>query len=194
VPNAEGLGLETLGVERDARGRVKVDANFETNVKGVFAIGDLIDGPMLAHKAEEDGTICVEKIAGMKPHIDYNLIPAVIYTDPEVASVGLTERQLNDKNIPFKVGKFPFMANGRALASHSSEGFAKVLAHRDTDRILGVQIIGSGVSELIAAAVAHMTYGGSAEDFARTSCAHPTLGEAVKEAALAVDQRAIHSL
>jgi dihydrolipoamide dehydrogenase len=194
VPNSDGLGLENVSVVKDSRGRVKVDVNFETNVKGVFAIGDLIEGPMLAHKAEEDGVVCVERMAGMKPHVDYNLVPGVIYTDPEVASVGQTERQLNEKNIPFKVGKFPFTGNGRALSSHSSEGFAKVIAHAQSDRILGVQVIGAAASEMIAAAVAHMTYGGSAEDFARTSCAHPTLGEALKEAALATDKRAIHWL
>ena len=194
VPCTDGLGLATLGVKMDARGRVLADENFETNIKGIFAIGDVTPGPMLAHKAEEDGVVCVERMSGMKSKVDHDLIPGIIYTDPEVGSVGLTERQLNDKNIPFSVGKFPFTANGRALASHSSEGFAKVIAHATTDRLLGVQVIGQGASEMIAAAVAHLTYGGSAEDFARTPCAHPTLSEALKEAALAVDKRAIHNL
>lgn len=194
VPCIDGLGLPGVGVKLDARGRVSVDENFETNVKGIYAIGDVTPGPMLAHKAEEDGVVCVERMSGLKSKVDHNLIPGIVYTDPEVGSVGLTERQLNEKNIPFKVGKFPFTANGRALASHTSEGFAKVLAHAHTDRLLGVQVIGSGASEMISAAVAHMVYGGSAEDFARTPCAHPTLSEALKEAALAVDKRAIHNL
>jgi dihydrolipoamide dehydrogenase len=194
VPYTEGLGLSEVGVELDRRGRVKVDANFQTNIPGIYAIGDIIEGPMLAHKAEEEGAAFAERLAGGKAPIDHSLIPGVIYTDPEVASVGLTERAAAEQGRVVKVGKFNFTANGRALAGASSEGFVKIIADASTDRLLGVQVIGSGASELISSAVAHMTYGGSAEDLARTCHAHPTLSEALKEAAMAVDKRAIHSL
>lgn len=193
-PYTEGLGLETVGVELNDRGRIKTDEHFQTSVKGIYAIGDVTEGPMLAHKAEEEGVALVERLATGYGHVNYDLIPGVIYTDPEIASVGLTEQAAKEKYGEVKVGKFNLGANGRAVASDHKQGFAKVIAHRETDRILGVHIIGHQASELIASAVAHMEYGGSAEDLGRTVHAHPTISECIKEAALAVDGRAIHSL
>lgn len=188
----ENLGLDAVGVETDERGRVKTNAHFETNVKGIYAIGDVIAGPMLAHKAEDEGVILAEMLDGQKPHIDYNLIPGVVYTHPEVASVGQTEEQLKEAGIPYKSGKFPFMANGRARAMGMTDGFVKILAHKDTDRVLGAHIIGPEAGTLIAEIVLGMEFGASSEDIARTCHAHPTLEEVVKEAALAVDGRPLH--
>ncbi len=191
-PYTEGLGLDKLGVKLDARGRIEVDGHFETNVKGIFAIGDVIAGPMLAHKAEEDGVAAVEIMAGQKAHVDYNLVPGVVYTWPEVASVGKTEEELKSSAVQYKSGKFPFMANSRGRAVSQTDGFVKILADATTDRVLGVHIIGPHAGTLIAEAVAVMEFGGSSEDIARTCHAHPTLNEAVKEAALAVLGRAVH--
>jgi dihydrolipoamide dehydrogenase len=192
-PYTAGLGLKEIGVAVDERsGRVSVDENFQTNVAGVYAIGDLIEGPMLAHKAEDDGIACVERLAGKKTHVDYNTVPSVIYTWPEVAAVGQTEEQLKEKNVEFRVGKFPFLANGRARCMNETEGFVKILADARTDRVLGVHIFGPRASDLIAEAVTVMEFSGSAEDIARICHAHPTLSEAVREAAFAVDKRAIH--
>lgn len=194
VPYTEGLGLAEAGVEVDERRRVKIDPKLQTNVPGIYAIGDLIAGPMLAHKAEEEGVAVAETIAGKAGHVNYEVMPAIIYTDPEVAAVGITEAEAKTRGTDVRVGKFSFTANGRALASDATDGFIKVIACAKTDRVLGVQMLGKNTSELIAAAATHMEYGGSAEDIARTVHAHPTLAEALKEAALAVDKRAIHSL
>lgn len=191
---SQDLGLEDVGIVPDRSGRVETDAELRTRVKSIHAIGDLVAGPMLAHKAEEEGVAVAERIAGRAGHVNYGVIPNVIYTEPEVAGVGLTEAQAREKGLEVKVGKFPFAANGRALATGATEGLAKVVADAGTDRILGVQIVGRNASELIAEAVAHMEYGGSAEDLARTVHAHPTLSEAVKEAGLAVSKSAIHAL
>lgn len=193
-PYTEGLGLEAIGIERDKQGRIITDEHFRTNVPNIYAIGDVIKGPMLAHKAEEEGVALAEMIAGKAGHINYNIIPNIIYTNPELASVGISEQEAKEQNRAIKVGKFPFAANGRALASDAGEGFVKIISDAKTDRILGVQIIGSHASELIAPAVAHMEYGGSAEDMARTIAAHPTLSEVLKEAALACENRAIHAI
>jgi dihydrolipoamide dehydrogenase len=193
APFTEGLGLDKVGIELDDRGRIPVAHNFETIAKGIYAIGDVIPGPMLAHKAEEEAIACVETIAGQAGHINYGIIPNVIYTEPELASVGLSEADAKHKQIDHKVGKFNFAANGRAIASDAAVGFAKVIACKKTDKILGVQILGRNASELIAEAVTHMEYGGSSEDLGRTIHAHPTLSEALKEAALAVDGNSIHS-
>lgn len=187
-----GLGLDKVGVALDERGRIKTDHGFRTNVPGIYAIGDVIAGPMLAHKAEDEGVILAEMIAGQSGHIDYNLIPGVVYTWPEIASVGQTEDQLKAEGVPYKTGKFPFTANGRARAMNATDGFVKILAHAETDRVLGVHIIGPEAGTLIAEAVLAMEFGASAEDIARTCHAHPTLEEAVKEAALAVDGRPLH--
>jgi dihydrolipoamide dehydrogenase len=192
VPYTEGLGLEALGVATDDRGRVIVDDHFATNVDGVYAIGDVIAGPMLAHKAEDEGVALAELLAGQAGHVNYGVIPNVIYTFPEVASVGQTEEELKDAGIAYNVGKFPFTANGRAKVNRTTDGFIKVLADAATDRILGVHMIGPHVGEIIAEAAVIMEFGGSAEDLARTCHAHPTLTEAVKEAAMAVSKRAIH--
>jgi dihydrolipoamide dehydrogenase len=193
-PYATGLGLKEAGVAVDERtGRVAVDGKFQTNVAGIYAIGDLIEGPMLAHKAEEDGIAFAEQLAGKQTHVSYDLIPSVIYTWPEVASVGLTEEQVKATGKEYRVGKFPFSSNGRAKCMDETEGFVKILTDGQTDRILGVHIFGPRASDLIAELVAVMEFSGSAEDVARTSHAHPTLSEAVREAALAVDKRAIHS-
>jgi dihydrolipoamide dehydrogenase len=192
-PYTDGLDLAAVGVQLDDKKRIVTDAQFRTNVKGIYAIGDVTSGPMLAHKAEEEGVACVECIAGMAGHVNYNVIPNVIYTDPEIASVGITETIAKQKSIPVKVGKFVLAANGRAIASDATDGMVKVIACANTDRLLGVQLVAKNGSELIASAVAHMEYGGSAEDIARTVHAHPTLSEAIKEAALAVDGRAIHA-
>jgi dihydrolipoamide dehydrogenase len=192
VPNTDGLGLAELGVKTDNRGRVIVDGQFATSVAGIFAIGDAIKGPMLAHKAEEEGVALAEILAGQAGHVNYDVIPSVIYTAPEVASVGKSEEELKEAGIGYKVGKFPFTANGRAKVNRTTEGFVKVLAEEGTDRVLGVHIIGADAGTMIAEAAMLMEFGGSAEDLARTCHAHPTLNEAVKEAALAVDKRAIH--
>jgi dihydrolipoamide dehydrogenase len=194
VPFTDGLGLDEVGVERDEKKRIKTNKHFASNIAGIYAIGDVIAGPMLAHKAEEEGVAVAELIAGQAGHVNYDVIPNVIYTDPELSSVGITEREAKEQGIEIRTGKFPFAANGRALANDATEGFVKVIACARTDRVLGVQMLGRGTSELIAAAVTHMEYGGSAEDIARTVHAHPTQSEAFKEAAMAVDKRAIHSL
>ncbi len=188
----DSLGLDTVGVETDERGRVKTDAHFKTNVDGIYAIGDVIAGPMLAHKAEDEGVVLAEMLDGQSGHIDYNLIPGVVYTWPEVANVGQTEEQLKEAGIAYKAGKFPFMANGRARAMNMVDGFVKILADAKTDRVLGCHIIGPEAGTLIAEVVLGMEFGTSAEDIARTCHAHPTLEEVVKEAALAVDGREIH--
>ena len=191
-PNTEGLGLESIGLELDNKGRIPVDDSFKTSVENVYAIGDVIRGPMLAHKAEEEGIACVEGIANGYGHVNYGAIPAVAYTEPEIASVGKTEEELEEEGVDFKKGVFPYQANGRAKALGHPEGKVKILADAETDRVLGVHIIGVRAGDLIAEAVAAMEFGASAEDIARTSHAHPTLAEAIKEAALAVDKRPIH--
>jgi len=193
-PFTEGLGLEVAGVEVDEKGRIKTNHHFETSIPGIYAIGDVIAGPMLAHKAEEEAVAVVEYLATGYGHINYELIPGVIYTDPEIASVGLTETDAREKFGEVKVGKFNIGANGRAIAIDQNQGLVKIIAHPENDRILGIHIIGHRASEMIASAVAHMEYGGSAEDLARTVHAHPTISESIKEAALAVDGRAIHAL
>jgi dihydrolipoamide dehydrogenase len=191
-PYTDGLGLAEAGVALDERGRVKTDARFATNVAGIYAIGDAIAGPMLAHKAQDEGVALAEILAGQAGHVNYGAIPGVVYTWPEVAAVGQTEEELKAAGITYKIGKFPFTANGRARALGDTEGFVKVLADKQTDRILGAHIIGPDAGTLIAELVTAMEFGASAEDVARTCHAHPTLEEAVKEAALAVDGRAIH--
>jgi dihydrolipoamide dehydrogenase len=190
-PVSEGLGLEALGVALD-RGRIVIDDQFKTNIEGLYAIGDVVRGPMLAHKAQEEGVAVAEIIAGQHGHVNYAAIPSVVYTMPEIATVGATEEELKAKGVAYKVGKFPFTANGRARAMRSMEGFVKILADAVSDRVLGVHIIAAAAGELIAEATVLMDFGGSAEDLARICHAHPTLSEAVKEAALAVDKRAIH--
>ena len=191
-PYSDGLGLDNVGVEMDARGFIAVDGHLQTNVKGIFAIGDVIGGAMLAHKAEEEGVAVAEYLAGQSGHVNYDAIPGVVYTWPEVASVGKTEEVLKEAGVAYKSGKFPFSANSRARANADSEGFVKVLADAKTDRVLGVHIVGPAAGDLIAEAVSVMEFGGSAEDIARTCHAHPGLSEAVKEAAMDVDGRAIH--
>mgnify|MGYP001443631196 CR=1 FL=1 len=192
VPYTDGLGLDELGVVRDDRKRIAVNGQFETNVTGLYAIGDVIAGPMLAHKAEDEGIAVAEILAGQAGQVNHDVIPSVVYTSPEVASVGKTEEELKAADVAYSVGKFPFLANGRAKANRTTDGFVKVLADAATDRVLGVHIIGANASELIAEAAVLMEFGGSAEDLARTCHAHPTLSEAVKEAALSVAKRAIH--
>lgn len=193
VPYTEGLGLENIGLETDERGRIPVDRHLQTSVDGVYAIGDVIRGAMLAHKAEEEGVLVAEVIAGQRPHIDYNLIPGVVYTWPEVAGVGKTEEQLKEEGVPYKVGKFPYKALGRARASMDVEGLVKVLAHKETDEILGVHMTGARTADMIAEAVALMEFRASAEDAARMSHAHPTYTEAMKEACLAAtEDRPLH--
>jgi dihydrolipoamide dehydrogenase len=192
VPNTRRLGLAELQVKTDNRGRIAVDEKFAASVPGIYAIGDVIKGPMLAHKAEDEGIAVAEILAGQAGHVNYDVIPSVIYTAPEVASVGRTEEELKAAGVDYKVGKFPFTANGRAKVNRTTEGFVKVLAEEGTDRVLGVHIIGADAGTMIAEAAVLMEFGGSAEDLARTCHAHPTLNEAVKEAALAVDKRAIH--
>jgi dihydrolipoyl dehydrogenase len=191
-PNTEGLGLEAVGVARDGQGRVVVDDSFATNIPGIYAIGDVIRGPMLEHKAAEEGVALAERLAGQKTSVDYDAIPAVIYTWPEVASVGRTEEELKAAGIGYRIGKFPFTANPRARTNGYTEGFVKILAESEADRVLGVHIIGPDAGTLIAEATLAKEFGASAEDIARTCHAHPTLSEALKEAALAVDGRAIH--
>ena len=192
VPYTDGLGLDDAGVKKDNRGRVIVDAHFATNVKGVYAIGDVIAGPMLAHKAEDEGMAVAEILAGQAGHVNYDVIPNVVYTFPEIASVGKTEEELKEAGVAYSVGKFPFTANGRAKANHQTDGFVKILADAKTDRVLGVHIVCADAGNMIAQAATAMEFGAAAEDIARTCHAHPTLPEAVKEAALAVAKRAIH--
>jgi dihydrolipoamide dehydrogenase len=191
-PYTVGLGLEDLGVETDNRGFITIDAHYQTNVEGVFAIGDCVPGPMLAHKAEDEGMACAEIIAGETGHVNYDAIPGIVYTWPEVASVGQTEEQLKEAGVEYKVGKFPFSANGRARAANNTDGFVKLLADANTDRILGAHIIGPDAGTMIHEIVVGMEFGAAAEDIARTCHGHPTLNEAVKEAALAVANRTIH--
>jgi len=191
-PHVEGLGLEAVGVALDERGRVKTDGHYATNIPGIHAIGDAIAGPMLAHKAEDEGIALAEILAGQAGHVNYDAIPGVVYTWPEAASVGQTEEQLKEANIAYKVGKFPFSANGRARAMAMTDGFVKILADQATDRILGAHVVGPEAGDLIAELVLGMEFSAAAEDIARTCHAHPTLNEAIKEAALAVDGRAIH--
>lgn len=188
----EGLGLDKAGVKTDERGRIVVDGQFKSSIDGIYAIGDVIAGPMLAHKAEDEGVILAEMLDGQAGHIDYDLIPGVVYTWPEVAAVGKTEEQLKEAGVQYKAGKFPFMANGRARAMNATDGFVKILADAKTDRVLGVHIIGPEAGTLIAECVLAMEFGASSEDIARTCHAHPTLEEVVKEAALAVDGRPLH--
>ncbi len=192
APNTQDLGLEVAGVKLDARGRVEVDEHFRTSAPKIYAIGDVIRGPMLAHKAEDEGVACVELIAKGWGHVNYDAIPSVVYTHPEIACVGKSEEELKQAGVPYKAGSFPFSANGRARAIGSTEGKVKILAHAETDRVLGVHIIGPAAGDLIAECVAAMEFGASSEDIARTCHAHPTLAEVVKEAALAVDGRALH--
>ncbi len=192
-PNTEGLNLEKIGVELDEKKRVKTDKNFKTNQNNIYAIGDVISGPMLAHKAEDEGIAVAENIAGQSGYVNYDTIPGVIYTSPEVASIGKTEEQLKELKINYKIGKFSFMANSRAKAINDTEGFVKILADEKTDKVLGAHLIGPHAGELIAEIGIAMEFGASSEDIARTCHAHPTFSEAVKEAALSVDKRAIHS-
>lgn len=191
-PNTDNLGLESIGISTDKRGCIPVGDHFKTSAENVYAIGDVITGPMLAHKAEEEGIACVEYLATGYGHVNYDAIPSVTYTHPEIASVGKTTEQLTEAGVPFNSGKFPFMANGRAKALNQTDGFVKILAHKETDRVLGVHIIGPRAGDLIAEIAVAVEFGASAEDIARSSHAHPTLAEVVKEAALAVDGRALH--
>jgi dihydrolipoamide dehydrogenase len=192
VPYTDELGLDQAGVKTDNRGRIIVDARYATNVKGIYAIGDVIAGPMLAHKAEDEGVAVAEILAGRAGHVNYDVIPNVVYTFPEIASVGKTEEELKAAGTVYNSGKFPFTANGRAKANHQTDGFVKILADAKTDRVLGVHIVGADAGNMIAEAAVAMEFGASSEDIARTCHAHPTLPEAVKEAALAVAKRAIH--
>ena len=192
-PYTSGLGLEEVGVELDRRGFIVVDEHFKTNVDGIYAIGDVIGGAMLAHKAEEEGVALVEMLKTGVGHIDYNTVPAIVYTHPEVASVGKTSEELEADGVPFKAGRFPFMANGRAKAVGDTDGLVKILAHQKTDRILGVHIVGPHAGDLLSEAVVAMSFGASSEDLARICHAHPTLTEALKEAALDVEKRALHA-
>ena len=192
-PNTIGLNLDKIGVQLDEKNRVKTNKNFQTNINNIYAIGDVITGPMLAHKAEDEGIAVAEIIAGQSGHVNYDTIPGVVYTTPEVASIGKTEEQLKEKNIQYKIGKFSFMANSRAKAIDDAEGFVKILADEKTDKVLGAHLIGPHAGELIAEIGIAMEFGASSEDIARTCHAHPTFSEAVKEAALSVDKRAIHS-
>jgi len=191
-PYTDGLGLDKVGVEVDKANRVIVDDHFRTNKKNILAIGDVIAGPMLAHKAEEEGIAAVEHLFVGGGHVNYNAIPSVIYTSPEVAWVGLTEEEAKKRKIDYRVGSFPFKANSRARTNDESDGFVKIIAERESDKVIGVHIIGSGAGELIAEAVLAIEYGASSEDVARTCHAHPTLSEAVKEAAMAVYDKPIH--
>jgi len=191
-PYTEGLNLSKVGIKKDKKGRIEVNKKLQTTVKNIYAIGDVIKGPMLAHKAEEEGIAVAEILAGQAGHVNYDVIPGVIYTSPEVATVGKTEEQLKDENKSYKVGKFPFMANSRAKVNNETEGFVKILADSQTDKVLGVHIIGPHCGDMIAEMALAMEFGASAEDIARTCHAHPTHTEAIKEAALAVDKRPIH--
>ena len=191
-PNTAGLNLDKIGVKLDSKGRIETDHKYKTNLNNIYAIGDVINGPMLAHKAEEEGIAIAELLSGKSGHVNYNVIPGVIYTSPEVASVGKTEEQLKEQKISYKIGKFPFAANARAKINDEGDGFVKILADEKTDRVLGVHMIGPDVGNMIAEIALAMEFGASAEDIARTCHAHPTYAEAIKEAALAVDKRAIH--
>jgi dihydrolipoamide dehydrogenase len=193
-PFSEGLGAETVGVEFDAKKRIKVDKHFKTNVDGIYAIGDVIAGPMLAHKAEDEGIACVEGIAGKDGHINYDAIARIIYTNPELAGVGLTEEQAKEQKLDYHIGRFPFRATGRAVANEEFDGIVKIIAEAKTDRIIGGHVLQHAASELIAEIVSVIEFGGSSEDLARTTHAHPTLSEAVKEAAMNVEKRALHIL
>jgi dihydrolipoamide dehydrogenase len=192
VPYTEGLGLKEAGVALDNRGRVQIDAHFATSLKGVYAIGDVVAGPMLAHKAEDEGVAVAEILVGQAGHVNYDVIPSVVYTTPEISSVGKTEEELKQAGVAYTTGKFPFTANGRSKVNQTTDGFVKILADAKTDRVLGVHIVGREAGEMIHEAAVLMEFGGSAEDLARTCHAHPTRSEAVKEAALAVGKRAIH--
>jgi len=192
VAYTDGLGLKEAGVLLDNRGRVQIDPHFATSLKGVYAIGDVVAGPMLAHKAEDEGVAVAEILAGQAGHVNYDVIPGVVYTTPEVAAVGKTEEELKQANVTYTIGKFPFTANGRSKVNQTTEGFVKILADAKTDRVLGVHIVGREAGEMIHEAAVLMEFGGSAEDLARTCHAHPTRSEAIKEAALAVGKRAIH--
>ena len=192
-PNTEELNLKKISIKSDNQGRIQVDNKFQTSIKNIYAIGDVIKGPMLAHKAEEEGIAVAEIIAGQSGHVNYNIIPGVVYTSPEVASVGKTEQQLIKENIKYKIGKFSFMANSRAKIVNEIEGFVKILAEEKTDKVLGVHIIGPHAGDMIAEMVLAIEFGASSEDIARTCHAHPTYSEAIKEAALAIDKRSIHS-
>ena len=192
TPYTEGLNLNKVGVKKDVKGRIKVNKNFQTDVKNIYAIGDVIEGPMLAHKAEEEGIAVAELLAGQSGHVNYDVIPGVIYTSPEVAYVGKSEEQLKKEGISYKTGKFPFLANSRAKVNNETDGFVKILADSKTDRVLGVHIIGPHCGDMIAEMALAMEFGASSEDIARTCHAHPTHTEAIKEAALAVDKRPIH--
>ena len=193
-PYTDSLGLDKAGVELDDKKRVKVDAHLRTNVANIWAIGDVVAGPMLAHKAEEDGVAVAEWIAGKAGHVNWDLVPAIVYTHPEVASVGLGEDAAKAQGVAVNIGKFNFAANGRAIAADATDGFVKIIADAKTDRILGAQILGTNAGELISEVVTHMEYGGSAEDLGRTIHAHPTMSEAIKEAGLAVNKSTIHAL
>ncbi len=193
-PYADGLGLDQAGVQLDDKKRIKVDDHLRTSAKNIWAIGDVVAGPMLAHKAEEDGVAVAEWIAGKAGHVNWDLVPAIVYTEPEVASIGLGEDEAKTRGLAVNVGKFNFAANGRAIAMDATDGFVKIIADANTDKILGAQILGYGAGEMISEIVTHMEYGGSAEDLARTIHAHPTVSESIKEAALAVSKRAIHAL
>jgi dihydrolipoamide dehydrogenase len=192
APFTDGLGLETVGVKKDNRGRVVVDSRYRTNVEGIYAIGDVIAGPMLAHKAEDEGIAVAEILAGQAGHVNYDVIPNVVYTYPEIACVGKSEEELKAAGIAYNVGKFPFTANARARINLTAEGFVKILADAKTDRVLGVHIIGPDAGNMIGEAAVAMEFGASSEDIARTCHAHPTLSEAIKESALAVAKRAIN--
>jgi dihydrolipoamide dehydrogenase len=192
-PNTEGLNIKAAGIELDEKHRVKTDKNFKTNQRNIYAIGDVISGPMLAHKAEDEGVAVAENIAGQSGHVNYDIIPGVVYTSPEVACIGKTEEELKKINVDYKIGKFSFMANSRAKAIDDTEGFVKILADAKSDKVLGAHLIGPHAGELIAEIGVAMEFGASSEDIARTCHAHPTFSEAVKEAALSVDKRAIHS-
>ncbi|MBB3658861.1 dihydrolipoamide dehydrogenase [Rhizobium sp. BK650] len=192
IPYTAGLGLEEAGVKLDNRGRVEIDSHFKTNVEGIYAIGDVVKGPMLAHKAEDEGVALAEILAGQHGHVNYDVIPSVVYTQPEVASVGKTEEELKAAGIAYKIGKFPFSANGRARAMLATDGFVKILSDKETDRVLGGHIVGFGAGEMIHEIAVLMEFGGSAEDLGRTCHAHPTMSEAVKEAALAAFFKPIH--
>lgn len=194
TPNTDGLGLDELGVQRDSRGFIQVDDTYATNVRGIYAVGDVIGGPMLAHKAEREGIACVEQMAGHAARVNYDTIPSVAYIEPELASVGPTEEQLAEQGVPYQKGTFPLRANGRAWTMGATDGLVKVLAHRQTDRLLAVHILARGAGELIAQAAAAIEFGASSEDLFHVTYAHPTVSESMKEAALAVHRRAIHSV
>jgi dihydrolipoamide dehydrogenase len=193
IPYTEGLGLDEAGVRRDEKGCIETDGRFATSVQGIYAIGDVIKGPMLAHKAQEEGVALAEILAGQAGHVNYGVIPSVVYTAPEVATVGLTEEEIKQKGVAYKTGKFPFLANGRAKANQTTDGFVKILADAKSDRVLGVHIVGPDAGEIIHECTVLMEFSGSSEDLARTCHAHPTLSEAVKEAALSVEARTIHA-